>query len=99
MTTDSFNGCCQRLAAACAAIDLATAVLRNPAQVKVWEPGLECFAELVSCRAGRDGIYFLWSWGAPICQVGRAGEAAEAIARVVSPSRPHCRTVPDRSRR
>jgi hypothetical protein len=87
MTTNSFDRYCQRLAAACAAIDLATAVLRNPPQIRVWDPSLECFAELVSCREGREGAYFVWSWGAQICMATRAAEGAEAIARLVSPTR------------
>lgn len=99
MTPNSFDGYCQRLAMACGAIDLAASVLCDPPQVKAWEPGLECFAELVSCRACSEGVYFHWSWGAKICLATRAAETAEAIARVVSPSRPYCRTPPRRGRR
>lgn len=96
MTTNSFDDYCQRLAEACAALDLTAAVLRNPAQVKVRDPDLECFAELVSCAAGTEGACFVWSRGAQICMATSTADGAEAIARVVSPKR---RRTPSRRRR
>jgi hypothetical protein len=87
MATDPYSSYCERLSATCVAVDLATVVLRDPSQVKVWHPGLECYTELISCRqVPGSGVLFLWSWGAPIGPVVEPQKAATAIARVVSPS-------------
>jgi hypothetical protein len=97
---DAFSGYCEGLAAMCAAVDLATELLCNPSQVRVWRPDLECYAELVSCRRLRGSeVFFLCSWGDPITPATEPQKAATASAGVVSPSRVDRQVPAHRGRR
>lgn len=82
---EAFSGYCQRLTSACVAKGLAAAALPDSAQVRVWDPDFDRFAELISCRSTRDGVYFWWSFGGLAGPVSEVYAVAERAVRVVSP--------------